>query len=136
LTAAESAALPPGPGRDEVASMCTPCHGVLVAVAPRKTAPAWAATVDDMRTKGAQGTDAQARAAAAYLAAHFAAVDVNSASAADLERIAGFTSSEAAAIVAYRADHPIKSFTELTRVPGLDPARLEQARPRLAYAPK
>ena len=136
LTEAESAALPPGDGRDAVASMCVPCHGVLVAVAPRKTALAWTATVEDMRTKGARGTDAEAQAAARYLARNFAAVDVNSAPARDLVAIAGFTPDEAAAIVAYRATHAIKSYTELKKVPGLDATRLEQARPRLAYAPK
>jgi DNA uptake protein ComE-like DNA-binding protein len=89
-----------------------------------------------MRVKGARGTDAQAQAAATYLAANFGAVDVNTGTAEDLVQIAGFTAQEAAAIVAYRAGHPIKSYTELRKVAGLDPKRLEQARPRLAYAPK
>lgn len=137
MTAAESAALPAGEGRDAVAFMCVPCHGVLVAIANRKTALAWTANVEDMRTKGARGTDAQAQAAAKYLAKNFAAVDVNTATSEQLVEIAGFTAQEAAAIVAFRAGgHPIKSYTELKKVPGLDPKRLAQARPRLAYAPK
>src|SRR5438876_2519954 len=41
LNEAESAALPPGEGRDAVALMCVSCHGVLPAVALRKTALAW-----------------------------------------------------------------------------------------------
>jgi helix-hairpin-helix protein len=137
LTEEESAALPAGDGRDAVAVMCVPCHGVLVSIATRKTALGWTATVQDMRTKGAKGTDAQAEAAAKYLARNFGAVDVNTATAQELVAAAGFTADEAAAIVAFRADgHPLKSFTELKKVPGLDPRRLAQAKPRLAYTPK
>jgi DNA uptake protein ComE-like DNA-binding protein len=137
MTDAESEALPKGDGRDAVAFMCVPCHGVLVAIAARKTPIAWDATVQDMRVKGAKGTDEQAEAAAKYLSKFFAAVDVNTATAAQLTEIAGFTADEAAAIVAWRdAGHTFKSFTDVRKVPGLDPKRLTAAKPRLAYAPK
>jgi DNA uptake protein ComE-like DNA-binding protein len=137
LTEEESAALPPGAGRDAVASMCVPCHGVLPAVALRKTALGWAATVEDMRTKGAKGTDEQAAAAAAYLSSHFAAVDVNTASAHELVKIADLSLEDAAAIVAFRGDgHPFKSYTDVKKVPGVDPKRLAAAKGRFAYAPK
>ncbi len=137
LTDEESAALPPGEGRDAVATMCVPCHGVLPAIVTRKTALGWRATVDDMRVKGAKGTDEQARAAVAYLSATFAAVDVNTATAEQIAKVAGFTPGEAAAIVAYRQDaHTVKSYTDLKKVPGLDPARLAAAKPRVVYAPK
>lgn len=137
LNEAESAALPPGDGRDAVATMCVPCHGVLVAVAARKTPLAWSASVEDMRVKGAKGTDEQAQAAAKYLSTYFAAVDVNKATAEELVKIAGFTPEEAAAIVAWRdAGHAFKSYTDVKKVPGLDARRLAAAKPRLAYAPK
>jgi hypothetical protein len=38
MTEAEAAVLVPGEGRDAVAFMCVPCHGVLPAVAQRRTA--------------------------------------------------------------------------------------------------
>jgi competence ComEA-like helix-hairpin-helix protein len=137
LNEAESAALPPGEGRDAVAFMCVPCHGVLPAIAVRKTPLAWAASVEDMRVKGAKGSDEQAAAAAKYLSAHFAAVDVNKATAAELVQIAEFTAEEAAAVVAYRDEgHTFKSYTDLKKVPGLDPKRLAAAKPRIAYTPK
>jgi hypothetical protein len=137
LNEAESAALPPGEGRDAVAFMCVPCHGVLPAIAQRKTALGWTFTVEDMRVKGAKGTDDQAEAAANYLSKHFAAVDVNKATPEQLVEIAGFTSEEAAAIVAYRGEgRAFKSITDVRRVPGLDPKRVTAAKPRLAYAPK
>jgi DNA uptake protein ComE-like DNA-binding protein len=137
LNEEESAALPPGEGRDAVAFMCVPCHGVLPAIAQRKTALGWAFVVEDMRVKGAKGSDEQAQAATRYLAKHFAAVDVNKATAEQLVEIAEFTAAEAAAIVAYRDDgHAFKSFTDVRKVPGLDPKRLAAVKPRLAYAPK
>jgi len=137
LNDAESAALPKGDGRDAVAFMCVPCHGVLVATNVRKTPPAWEVTVEAMRVKGAKGTDEQARAAAAYLGKFFPAVDVNTAAAEQIAAIAGLTPEEAAAIVAYRNDgHPIKSYTELKKVPGVDPKRLAEAKPRIVFAPK
>jgi competence ComEA-like helix-hairpin-helix protein len=137
LNDAESAALPPGEGRDAVASMCVPCHGVLPALALRKTALGWSATVEDMRLKGAKGTDEQAEAAAAYLSRHFAAVDVNTATADELVKIAELSAEDAAAIVAFRGDgKPFKSYTDVKKVPGVDPKRLAAAKPRLVYAPK
>jgi hypothetical protein len=137
LNEAESAALPPGQGRDAVAFMCVPCHGVLAAINVRKTAPAWEATVEAMRVKGAKGTDEQARAAAEYLGQYFPAVDVNTGTVEQLVSIAGFTPEEAAAIVADReTGHVIKSYTELKKVPGLDPKRLVTAKPKIVYTPK
>jgi len=138
LTPEESAALPPGDGRDAVATMCVPCHGILPAVAARKTAAGWSATIDDMRiNKGAQGTDDQADAVKAYLARFFLAVDLNKATAKEMAGVAGFTAEEAAAIVAYRdAGNTFKSFADVKKVPGLDPKHLADAKPRIVYAPK
>ena len=137
LTEAEAAALPPGEGRDAVAVMCVPCHGVLPAIAVRKTAIGWSASVEDMRLKGAKGTDEQAEAAAKYLAKFFPAVDMTGATAQEIADVTGFTAQEAAAIVAYReSGHPLKSFAEVKKIPGLDPKRLAAAKPRMVYAPK
>ena len=137
LTETESAALPAGEGREAVAFMCVPCHGILTAVSQRKTAPAWATTVDLMRDKGAKGSDDQAEAAVAYLTRFFPAVDVNTATADQLERIAGFTAEEAAAIVSYRdAGHAFAAFADVRRVPGLDAGRLAAARPRIVFKSK
>lgn len=137
LTEEEAAVLVAGEGRDAVAFMCVPCHGVLRAVSLPKTALGWAATVDDMRVKGAKGTDEQAAAAVKYLSAHFAAVNVNTATAEELVTIAGLSPEDAAAIVAFRTDGPpFKSFTDVRKVPGVDPKRLSAAKPRLAYTAK
>jgi competence ComEA-like helix-hairpin-helix protein len=138
LTPEESAVLPEGEGRDAVATLCVPCHGILHAIALPKTAAGWAATVDDMRTnRGAQGTDEQADAVKAYLSKFFPAVDVNKATAREIASVTRLTADEAAAIVAYReAGNTFKSYADVKKVPGLDPKRLADAKSRIVYAPK
>jgi competence ComEA-like helix-hairpin-helix protein len=137
MTEAEAAVLVPGEGRDAVAFMCVPCHGVLPAVAQRRTALGWSFIVEDMRVKGAKGSDEQAEAAAKYLAEHFAAVNVNTATADELVKIAELSAADAAAIIVFRGDgRPFKSYADLKKVPGLDSKRLAAAKPRLVYTPK
>jgi competence ComEA-like helix-hairpin-helix protein len=137
MNEAEAAVLVPGEGREAVAFMCVPCHGVLPAVAQRRTALGWSFMVEDMRVKGARGSDEQAQAAAKYLSEHFAAVNVNTATAEELVKIAELSAEDAAAIIAFRGDgHPFKSYTDVKKVPGVDSKRLAAAKPRLAYTPK
>jgi competence ComEA-like helix-hairpin-helix protein len=137
LTPAEDAALPPGDGRDAVAFMCVPCHGVLHAIVSPKTPLGWQDTVDDMISRGADGTNEQAEAVVKYLSAHFEAVDVNTASAADMVRVSGLSQRDAGAIVAYReAGHKFKSFADLQQIPGLDEKRLDEAKRKLVFRPR
>lgn len=137
MTDAEEAALPPGPGRDEVAYMCVPCHGVLHAIATPKTPLGWQDTVEDMISRGADGTDEQADAVVKYLSAHFEAVDVNTATAADIARVSGLSLQDAQAIVTYReAGHKFKSFADVQQVPGLDEKKLDEAKPKLVFRPR
>ena len=115
--------------------MCVPCHGVLPAIALRKTALGWAASVEDMRVKGAKGSDEQAEAAAKYLSQHFAAVNVNTATADELVKLAELSAEDAAAIIAFRGDgKPFRSYTDVKKVPGVDPKRLAAAKPRCLRA--
>ena len=137
LTPAEDAALPPGEGRDDVAYMCVPCHGVLHAIVAPKTPLGWQDTVDDMISRGADGSDEQAEAVVKYLSAHFEAVDVNTAAAADIVRVSGLSQQDADAIVAYRAaGHKFKSFGDLQQVPGLDEKKLDEAKSKLVFRPR
>jgi competence ComEA-like helix-hairpin-helix protein len=137
LTPAEDAALPAGPGRDAVAFMCVPCHGVLHAIVAPKTPLGWRDTVDDMISRGADGTDEQADAVVKYLSMHFEAVDVNTATAADIVRVSGLSQQDAEAIVTYReAGHKFKSFADLQQVPALDEKKLDEAKSKLLFRPR
>jgi len=105
----------------------------------RQDRAGWAATLRKMAALGATGTPMEFDAALEYLATHFPAdelprINVNSATAIDLESGLTLRRSQAAAIVAYRREHgPFESFEDLKKVPGLDVAMIELKRERLAF---
>ena len=95
---------------------------------PRKgeSPPAEAAAGDPGRGPGRPGAagGAEGRGAAA------GPVDLNTATAAQLDTLPGVGPATAAAILTYRARHGrFKSVTELLEVPGIGPAKLEAIRP-------
>lgn len=63
--------LPIGEGREDVVSMCSQCHDVSTAIAVRRSPEAWHDLIQDMRSRGAQGDDAKAARAQAYLSRYF-----------------------------------------------------------------
>ncbi|HWD98429.1 MAG TPA: hypothetical protein VG345_05320, partial [Bryobacteraceae bacterium] len=63
--------LPGESGKAVVERMCTPCHGLENIVRSRKTAKEWGDVVDDMVSRGAQGTDAEIDDVINYLAKNF-----------------------------------------------------------------
>ncbi len=70
--------------------------------------------------------------AAAWLGVAQAGVDVNAASATELEALPGIGASKAAAIVAYRDEHgAFASVEQLDDVPGIGPATVENLRPHV-----
>ncbi len=64
-------ALPPGEGRDIVASACTQCHPLTVILALRDGPVGWKRHVDTMVMKGAQLTPRDADTLLAYLDTNF-----------------------------------------------------------------
>ena len=133
------AQLPDGAGRDETMKLCSQCHRPEVAVSLRQDRAGWAATLRKMTALGAKGTDQEFGAALDYLATHFPAdefprINVNTATAIELESGLTLRRSQAAAIIAYRLQHgAFKSVDELKKVPGLDVAMIEAKRERLAF---
>jgi competence ComEA-like helix-hairpin-helix protein len=64
-----------------------------------------------------------------------ASVDVNRASAQDLERLPGIGPSLAERVVAARRERMFTSVDDLERVPGIGPATLERLRPHIVVGP-
>ncbi len=131
--------LPDGAGRDETMKLCSQCHRPEVAASLRQDRTGWAATLRKMTALGAKGTDQEFGAALDYLATHFPAdavrrINVNTATAIELESGLTLRRSQAAAIIAYRLHHgDFKSVEDLVKVPGLDGATIEAKRDRLAF---
>jgi cytochrome c5 len=64
-------ALPPGDGRDLVATACSQCHSPVIVTRVREGEAGWTRHVHNMITRGAQLTPTEASRAIAYLTDHF-----------------------------------------------------------------
>ncbi len=64
--------LPPGPGREPFLHICSGCHATSVVTSERRTAESWATVIDDMRARGAVGSDEDMDKITDWLAANYA----------------------------------------------------------------
>jgi competence protein ComEA len=136
---AQAQDLPPGKGKELVENTCGSCHGLDVIVAQHATKDGWASIVDYMVSRGATGTPAEIQTIVDYLAKSFPAAaaktNVNKASSMDLQTQLELTSKDADAIVKYRTDHgDFKDFDGLTKVPGVDTAKLTAKKDSIAFS--
>jgi competence protein ComEA len=138
--AAAAQTLPDGPGKATVQKMCTPCHGIENVVRARMTKERWGSVVDDMVSRGAQGTDDEIDQVINYLAANFSRsaavkkVNVNLANAADIAAALGISAADAGAIVTYRVEKGnFKELKDVTKVPGIDTKKIEAAKDRIEF---
>jgi competence ComEA-like helix-hairpin-helix protein len=133
---AQSQDLPEAKGRDLYEKICGSCHGTDVVFKTRTTKEKWKTTVDEMAARGAEGTDEQLDTIIDYLAKCFGPrVNVNKASAKELETQFEVAPKEAEAIVEYRmAKGDFKEVADLKNVPGLDFKKIESVRYRIIFA--
>jgi mono/diheme cytochrome c family protein len=116
--------IPAGEGRGLVMKTCNMCHQIEKAVAEHRPVPIWAAFITDMRGRGAQANDAQAKVILAYLARHFGQVEINTASKAELIAVLGITPKEAGAILIRRAKTKYTVIDELKAIKNIDPENI------------
>jgi hypothetical protein len=62
--------LPEGPGKDEVARLCAGCHDLTFTISTRETEADWTRIVNDMRSRGVDGTEEEFAKVIAYLSTH------------------------------------------------------------------
>jgi cytochrome c5 len=63
--------LPDGPGKVAFEKSCTTCHDAAQAINMRRTKAEWEQVIDDMVTRGANGSDQELDAITAYLTKFF-----------------------------------------------------------------
>ena len=128
--------LPEAKGKDLYEKICGACHGTDVVFKTRTTKEKWKDTVDEMASRGAEGTDEQLDTIIDYLAKCFGPrVNVNKATAKELETQFELTGAEAEAIAKYRQDKgDFKDVTDLKNVPRLDFKKIESVRYRITFA--
>jgi competence protein ComEA len=129
---------PEGPGRDVTLQLCSNCHAADVLLGHRQSRDEWIAEIQKMIASGAEGTEEQFTAVLNYLSKYLgpaaAHVNVNKASAADLESGLGLTARESAAVVKYRSDKgAFKTIDDLKKVPDLDFKKIEAQKDRLEF---
>jgi competence ComEA-like helix-hairpin-helix protein len=135
LAQEKKSSLPDAPGREAVERVCSNCHELETVTAARRTRIGWQRMVEDMAARGAEGSDEDLAAIVSYLTATFGKVNVNTASAGELEKTLGLSADEAKAIVDYREKNgKIGDFEQLAKVPGLNAEKLRPKRPLIAFA--
>ncbi len=131
--------LPEGPGRDEMMKMCRQCHEVARSISVRQDRAGWSTTINKMVAFGMKGTQQELALVLDYLAKHYPAedvprVNVNTASAIELESGLSLRRSQAAALIAYREKNGnFKTLEDLKKVPALDPTHLEERKLRISF---
>jgi competence protein ComEA len=133
------AQLPEGPGKQETQKICSQCHELERSVSLRQDRDGWKTTMNKMVALGAEGTEADFEMVFEYLVRNYPAeqvpkVNVNKATAIELEAGLTLRRSQAAALIAYRTKNGnFKSVDDLKKVPGLDPAYIESKKDRIAF---
>jgi competence ComEA-like helix-hairpin-helix protein len=107
--------------------VCVACHPFENIIKTRRTLPEWNDQVTQMAMRGAPGTETDFTLAKKYLARYYGVVHVNAATAEELSAVLGLSSKTAAAVVEYRkANGKFTDLASLTKVEGVDKAKLEE----------
>lgn len=119
---AQGQGLPAGYGEETYELVCGSCHGADIVVGSTGSRAAWEETVEAMRARGAYGTDEEFEAVVNYLSKYFGmSVNVNTATADELQKQFVIPADQAEAIIAYRdANGDFMTLEEFLMVPGID----------------
>jgi len=130
----EAQDLPDGPGKAVIVKLCNDCHGVETMVGLRRTKKGWEKTVDEMASRGANGTDAEFEAVVNYLTRYLGKVNINAATSKEIQDVVDLTPAEADAIVQYRTKNgDFKDIDEIGKVPAVDAKKLAERKDRIAF---
>jgi competence protein ComEA len=128
--------LPDGSGKEQLQRVCSACHELETVTAARRTKGGWQRTIEDMVDRGAEGSDEDMAAILSYLTTFYGRVNVNAASAEELEKSLDLSAKDSQAIVAYREQNgKINDFEQLKKIPGIDADKLQAKRGWIAFTP-
>jgi len=131
--------IPDGPGKQETLKLCTQCHEIERALSPRQDHDAWQATVNKMVTLGLRGSDDDLKLVVDYLAKSYPGepipkLNVNTATAIELESALSLKRSESALVIEYRTKNGnFKSLEDFKNIPGVPFAKFEAKKNRLTF---
>ena len=116
--------------------VCSMCHAPDAVIGKQGTRQWWQSKVTEMLQEVTDIPGSDVDAIVAYLAKNFpiVTVNVNKASAKDLEAGLELTSKESEAIVQYRdAKGNFKTLDDLKKVPGLDAVKIESKKDHVEF---
>jgi competence protein ComEA len=141
--------LPPGEGRETLQKVCTQCHDIESIPRLRYSREDWSNLVYSMKDMGADATGPELEQIVDYLAKNFGKtaaagssaaatkVNVNSATAKEIETGLGVTTKASELIVAYRVKNGnFKDVDGLLKVDGVeaaDTAKIQAAKDKIAF---
>jgi len=132
--------LPAGKGKEILENTCTECHGLDKVLSQLRTERQWREIAVRMRSKGATMSDDELKTLVEYLAQNFGAVEkdrrinINQASAKEMENALELRPRDCAAIVRYREKNgPFTEWRDLRKVSGIDKSKLEAVKDRIAF---
>ena len=138
--------LPPGEGRETLQKVCTQCHDIESIPRLRYSREDWSNLVYSMKDMGADATGPELEQIVDYLAKNFGKgagaaaakkVNVNSATAKEIEAGLGVTTKDSELIVAYRVKNGnFKDIDGLLKVDGVDAAdtaKIQAAKDKIAF---
>jgi competence protein ComEA len=129
--------LPDAPGKETMIRVCGTCHEPQRSASVRLTREGWEEVMAKMVALGAKGTQEELAEVLKYLVENFEGdalkpLNLNSATAIQLESVAGLLRKEAAAWIAHRAKAgPCKSLDDFKKVPGVPFSKIAERRDRL-----
>jgi competence ComEA-like helix-hairpin-helix protein len=133
---AQDIVLPEGKAKKLVENTCTECHGLEHVVNAALSPTQWRETVHDMVKRGATLSKDDIDTVVDYLTVYFAQekVNVNTASAVELQSSLELTANEADAIIAHRKENgKIKDIEALRKVAGLNAKKIDAKKDLLAF---
>ena len=140
MGAVQAADLPEGKGREILLKACAGCHKPEAFLGYRYTKEEYESIVVRMGQRGAPATREELQTVAEYLAANFLKVDdrgklnVNKATAREIETTLGITEKEAQAIVAYREKHgSFRAVGDLYIIYGVDGTKIEAQKDKIGF---
>jgi competence protein ComEA len=131
------AAFPDGSGKETFLEVCGLCHAPTAVLNKQWTEKQWDLKVTEMLQEEPAVTAKERDAIIAYLAANFRPaprVNVNRATAAELEKALGISGGAAAAIVRHREEKgAFKTVDDLKLIPGIEAVTLEELKSRIEF---
>jgi len=131
--------LPEGPGKVETERLCKGCHELARSVSLRQDRGGWETTMKKMVAMGIKGSEQEFNLVLEYLVKNYPAEDVpplniNKATAIEIESRFSLRRSQASAIIRYRNENGnFKTIDELKKVPGIDPEKIEAKKDRVVF---